>query len=301
LTCGMEELDPPQKKRLRKAKAPRSRTGCRTCRFAFVRSSICICSLMLMRSYRTRHVKCDETRPYCKKCQVNGRNCEYTLRNVVPDPASSTSSRTTLSPNQGSAASLNLAAVLPEADAERRHFHYFQQQTAPELSGYFDYEFYSSLVLQISREQPAIRHAVIALGSLHEGTKAGEEAGGSLRNSSLLHYNKAIKNLAIARGEQTISRTLICCMLFIWFETLLGNNVGRMKQLTSGLNILREWQRNVIGSSSSTLALEVGFIRQHLVPMFTRFDLQGVSFEEGRMPQLELQLRLENPRSRGSE
>jgi hypothetical protein len=72
-----------------------------------------------------------------------------------------------------------------------------------------------------------------------------------------------------------------------------------MQQLKSGLNILREWQRNVINDPTSRVDPEVQFIRQHLVPIFTRLDLQGVTFESGRQPQLELWLRLENPRSRG--
>lgn len=191
--------------------------------------------------------------------------------------------------------------MLPEADGERRYFHFFTQKTAPELSGYFDFEFYKILVLQISREQPAIRHALVALGSLHEGIRAEEREGGSLRSASLLNYNQAIGQLSNPSpgSQQSISVTLICCLLFIWVETLQGNHAVRMQQLTSGLNILREWQRNVKNDPTAFPDIEVRFIRQHLVPIFTRLDLQGVTFEHGQQPVLELQHRLGDPRSRG--
>jgi len=109
----------------------------------------------------------------------------------------------------------------------------------------------------------------------------------------------AIRQLGRTRSESphSVSVTLICCILFIWLETLQGNHVVRMQQLTGGLKILSEWQRNVVAASSTDP--EVQFIRNQLVPIFVRLDLQGVSFEKGRKPQLELHRRLENPRSRG--
>jgi hypothetical protein len=196
---------------------------------------------------------------------------------------------------------LNIAAVLPAVEGERRHFHFFLHRTAPELSGYFDCEFYKVLVLQISRKQPAVRHALIGLGSLHESLKSEGQASSTFKSSSLQHYNQAIGHLAknVTREQQSVSVTLICCLIFIWFETMQGNNELRAQQLDSGLKILREWQRTVVTNPSSMTDPEARFIRQHLVPIFTRLDLQGVTLEAGRQPQLDLHLRLSNPRSSG--
>ena len=72
-----------------------------------------------------------------------------------------------------------------------------------------------------------------------------------------------------------------------------------MLHLKSGLNILREWQRNVFNGTASRATPEDDFIRQHLVSIFARFDLQGVTFESGRQPQLELWSRLESPSDGG--
>ncbi|KAH8597821.1 hypothetical protein B0O99DRAFT_592375 [Bisporella sp. PMI_857] len=271
----MDCKDKKEKKQLRRAKAPRSRTGCRTCRI--------------------RHIKCDESRPLCRNCKISGRVCDgYAQQSKMGNER--------ISPKDclDSDASLTLSAILPETFDERRHFCFFQQRTAPELSGYFDKEFYNHLLLQISRNQPAIRHAVIALGALHESVKQQEPANGTLKSLSLRHYMKAIRELAsdLADAQQRVSVTLICCVLFIWLETIQGNHVLRMQQLAGGLNILREWHRNVVASSCKT-SLETQFIRDHLVPLFTRLDLQGVTLENGRQPQLELHQRLLNPQSLG--
>lgn len=200
----------------------------------------------------------------------------------------------------GSDASLIMTATLPEASGERSHFYFFKQRTAPELSGYMDADFYNAMMLQMSRDQPAIRHAVIALGALHESVKTHDMLKSDLKTLSLRHYTKAIQELAKSSREKTqsVCVTLICCVLFIWIETLQKNHALRMQQLTAGLKILSEWQRTVVGSGS-TSGQDIQFIRKQLVPIFTRMDLQGVSFEHGRTPQLELHLRLENPRSKG--
>ena len=80
-------------------------------------------------------------------------------------------------------------------------FTFFLHKTAPELSGYFDFDFYKRMILQISREQPAVRHAVIALGSLHQAIKAGEQPGDPMRNTSLQQYNMAIGALSKGLAE----------------------------------------------------------------------------------------------------
>ena len=208
--------------------------------------------------------------------------------------------RTSPTDSPGSDASLILTATLPEASGERSHFYFFKQRTAPELSGYLDAEFYNAIMLQMSRNQPAIRHAVIALGALHESVKTHDRVRSDLKTLSLRHYTKAIQELAKSSKErsQSVCVTLICCVLFIWIETLQKNHSLRMQQLTAGLKILSEWQRDVVAFGSTT-SEDVQFIQKQLVPIFTRMDLQGVSFEHGRTPQLALHLRLENPRSRG--
>lgn len=53
-------------------------------------------------------------------------------------------------------------------EMELRYFQLFQSQAAPKLSGPFSSQFWTRLVLQESHSEPAIRHAVVAVGALHK-------------------------------------------------------------------------------------------------------------------------------------
>ena len=59
-------------------------------------------------------------------------------------------------------------------DKERRCFDFFLNRTAPQLSGFWDSDFWGCLILQATHHQSAIRHAVLALGALHERFEAGD-------------------------------------------------------------------------------------------------------------------------------
>ncbi|KAL3421708.1 C6 zinc finger domain protein [Phlyctema vagabunda] len=254
----------------KRAKTPRARTGCLTCRI--------------------RHVKCDERKPQCRNCTNTRRVCDgYTANRRVPnqnlrlsvaDPAAS--------------ASLNLAAVLPDDFHERRHFSFFETRTAAEFSGYFDLDFWGQLVLQLSRSQPAVRHIVIALGTLHERLQKGNGDLGEwdeLKHYSVLQYNKAIGHLnaQLSGGErQSTGVTLICCILFICFETLQKNYDSTFRHLKAGLSILRQWQDANLTSGRKLVNPEEKFIEENLAHLFTRLDIQATSFVEDRPPQLSM-------------
>ena len=120
-------------------------------------------------------------------------------------------------PSLYSMASLNLAAVLPQDSQERHHFIFFEQYTALEFAGYFDTDLWTRLILQMSRTQPAIRHAIVALGSLHENLQACDNIAHAPSTTiySLQHYNKAVLHLQrqLSSSQQSIAVTLTCCLL----------------------------------------------------------------------------------------
>src|SRR5690606_2965325 len=82
---------------------------------------------------------------------------------------------------------------------ERRAFHFFQHITAPCLSGNLDGSFWRVLVLQICQSEPAVRHAVLAVSSFHEGMVQAAMSpyrNAEDRNSfALYQYNRAISCL----------------------------------------------------------------------------------------------------------
>jgi hypothetical protein len=111
-------------------------------------------------------------------------------------------------------------------EKERRSFHFFQQRTAPQLSGFFGGDFWERL-LQATHHELSIRYAIIALGSLHErfeqdnGLIVHSNIKGWTDDFALKNYNQAIKYLVKPlshNGRQAIDVCLISSILFACFE-----------------------------------------------------------------------------------
>ena len=110
---------------------------------------------------------------------------------------------------------------------ERRSFQFFRCRTAPQLAGYFVSTFWDSLVPLATHYQPAIRHAVVALASLHERFEKNDN---SIHSSNydiaqggfaLQQYNRAISCLiqpVAIGGQQELDVSLVACILFALFE-----------------------------------------------------------------------------------
>lgn len=112
-------------------------------------------------------------------------------------------------------------------DLERRSFQFFRTRTVPQLCGFFDDDIWQRLVLQATLQEPTIRHAVFALGSLHERYESGDltvfasnldTAQGGL---ALQHYIRAIKHLitpSAYKESQSLDVFLVASVLFACFE-----------------------------------------------------------------------------------
>lgn len=177
-----------------------------------------------------RHVKCDEVEPNCLRCTSTGRKCD----GYAPIPhikrrkkSTSTGART---PPSGAALirkASSPAFEIFEDDVERRSFTFFKVRTIPEISGYFPSEFWDRLVPLAAYYEPALKHAVIALASLHERFEKGDQS--ILRSNNdiaeggfaLQQYNKAIQSLLKPRGKilkPNLDTSLVACVLFACFE-----------------------------------------------------------------------------------
>jgi hypothetical protein len=186
---------------------PKVRTGCMTCRYVIFFSGY-IGSLPA-HQLRIRRVKCDEAKPNCQKCTSTGRRCD----GYLTPPSSSNNSLSPL------ARSHCPEYQLMESDLERRSFDFFCKRTVAILSGIFDSTFWTQLVLQATHHEPAIRHAVIALGALHESSEVGSREGPSI--FAMQQYGKAIGYLIKPiqeKQKQASDVALITCVLFVSFE-----------------------------------------------------------------------------------
>ncbi len=135
---------------------------------------------------------------------------------------------------------------------EQRYLHFFNTFTAPSLSADFSPEFWKRRVLQASAAEPSIRHAVIALGAIHEdycmrqqNQSNNQEYDSSTQAFAFRQYTKAISDLQqlMPIQNQPLDTTLIACILFISFDSLIGNQwVPFCKAcLPCSINAYRAW------------------------------------------------------------
>ena len=230
---------------------------------------------------RARRVKCDEGKPTCSNCDRTGRKCD----GYGPRPSQQAQGLVPSNPNA------SLGVTLPGTSIERRHFNYFQHRTASDLAGHFNSGFWSQLVPQVSHCEPAVRHAVLALGSLHETlNNNGQEFGTrplsiSGRETSLQQYDKAVTALRARMGSEDESNilevALICCALFNSFETLHGNHDQALLHLQNGLKMLQEWKAQ---RAQSTVPSDSSSTQYELVQVFSRLNVQARSLLDPELP-----------------
>lgn len=225
---------------------------------------------VINRPARIRRIKCDEIRPSCRKCSSTGRKC---------DGYSSDVTLSSQSPEESTELIQRISIHTPGNSEEKRGFEYFLQNTAAELSGYYDSSFWSKLILAASAQKPALRHAVVALGALHEdfAQKGLVFTGGKDQKSefAVKQYAKAMGALrkSLASEKEEPLTALMSCILFVCFDSLRGYYESAMVHLESGLQILREMRR------SSTVD---HMVEDKLAPLFVRLTMQSIIYVETR-------------------
>ncbi|TDZ36714.1 Aspercryptin biosynthesis cluster-specific transcription regulator atnN [Colletotrichum spinosum] len=219
------------------------RTGCFTC--------------------KVRKVKCDETKPACARCSASGRKCDG-----YPAPLS-----TELRPFLPKSPSEFPGAM---SQAESRAIQFFCEMAGPNLPGATDPFFWTHLVMQFSRFEPAVKHSVVAISSLYEDVIVARARGEShlrgqrLRDNSLAlgHYNAAIKQLLVMENQGLV---LLVCLLFVCVELLQSNRDMALQHCAHGTAIM--------GSSD---ALSYHWVKQWVLPLFRRLNALKYFFGDDR-------------------
>lgn len=166
------------------------------------------------------------------------------------------------------------------APGEKRAIYFFQNVTAQAISGGFDAAFWRVTVLQISQTEPAVRHAVLAVSSLHEGLRAGAVTSlwdGLLSQPSqsfaLQQYNKAISRL-LAQMSNPLTKplaSLLTCVLFVCIEYMQGKDNEALIHLEQGRKLLTRLDQQ----SNDP---EMQCIIRNIVPLYTRLSLTSFLF-----------------------
>lgn len=142
---------------------------------------------------------------------------------------------------------------------EARALDFFRVQVAPVLSQHSSKHFWNILVSQVGQQQPAVRHALVCIGSMYEGL---DDSSPSLLTKSqetfaITQYNLALKNLISAASDKNM--TLLVCLLFICIETLRGNKDMAIEHCRHGITICNSMPEGLSG-----------WAKQELKPIFLR-------------------------------
>ncbi|KAL8636421.1 MAG: hypothetical protein Q9228_006178 [Teloschistes exilis] len=169
-------------------------------------------------------------------------------------------------------------------DNERRCFTFFKARTINDLSGYFPSEFWERLVPLAAYHEPSLKHAVIALASLHERFERGDRS--ILKSNkdileggfALQQYNKAIQHLIKQPRKPSFDTSLVACVLFACFESLRGHHGSALSHIHSGVQILTQ-ANQVDGNSETDRSHDTDRLcvpRDTLDVIFARLDAQEV-------------------------
>ncbi|KAJ5090494.1 hypothetical protein N7532_009178 [Penicillium argentinense] len=281
----------PQESKLAPKGRRNVKTGCKTC--------------------KTRRVKCDEKKPACHRCLSTGRVCDgYGIWGGGGTPYSAYSSTTTTTrpgsagitqPHTTKSLSIYNTPVPTGSltNEEQSSFDWFMRKTSTKFAGLFTSQFWEMLIFQASAQEPAVRHAVVALSAAHRADLARAlpamyTAGAGMEEIFILsQYNKAIRHLRLvkaATSSKAIRVALITCMLFVTLEYLRGQYQMGSAHLRYGIQLLSSISSpqsavdsDVLGSMTpKVLSAAEDSVHDALIESYTRLTIQSAMF--GHVP-----------------
>ena len=175
---------------------------------------------------------------------------------------------------------------------ERNTFDYFRRVTFRSLQLVSPSKEWVQMALQLSMKEPTVFYAVVALGSIHSAllqiahhtlTRPEDSHKKSL---ALYQYCKATDSLqkyidhAVVR-QASVEPVLLCCLLFVSFETFRDKNALALSHLRLGRKIIHkggasgEMQKCATGTA---LRPPPNQIREELLSTFNKLENESICF-----------------------
>ncbi|KAK4939770.1 hypothetical protein LTR10_020054 [Elasticomyces elasticus] len=226
--------------------------------------------------YRKRKIKCDETKPSCRKCSSTGRKC---------DGYSSTSTT-------GLAGFLvvlrNPGVPQFEAQAEQA-LQFFCEVSGPSLTNFGSARFWNGLVLQACHSELSIKHLAIAVSTLDyqdrmaiPSTKFTESSHESNR-LFLQHYTSGLKFLTTQSQQNVTTEVIVvCCLLLIVCEELRNNAFAALQHVVAGRRIISDYCETRSTEPNATMQ-ELGAIFGRLGYCAGDFDIENKIYGRTRI------------------
>ncbi|KAM0559821.1 hypothetical protein ACHAPJ_003769 [Fusarium lateritium] len=175
---------------------------------------------------RIRRVRCDEAKPSCQRCVFSSRTCEG-----YGDGAGGSATQSSAPLAQHSIISGSIVAppklVIPRKNpGEIRSYNYFLEVTAPALAGLFDADFWCRELPKVCVADPALWHAVVALGAVHEACGYGDREleTNPQYKLCLQQYSAAVSSLRDTNSHRSTDRwrAIIASTIFTCIYVIQG-------------------------------------------------------------------------------
>jgi hypothetical protein len=169
------------------------------------------------------------------------------------------------------------ACLVEHSDEDKATFEFFCKCPSLKISGMFKSEFWDRLLIQVSTVEPAVFHAVLAVGSAYrtklvkfesqtsQDVKSEQPTLEGHRLLILRYYNKAIRQLnrLLERKDAGSLRfAAITCMLFICLEMVQRQHQSLQRHYQYGAVLLQEIQNQPAQPGDD-----------HLLEAFTRISM----------------------------
>ncbi|KAJ6031939.1 transcriptional regulator family: Fungal Specific TF [Penicillium herquei] len=237
----------------RRIGAAKSRSGCTTCKI--------------------RKVKCGEEKPNCLRCSSTGRKCEYQNDRTSPSKSASPPSLTLTN---------SLSSSPDSGRRERYAFEYYFQHAAQHLAGGMKVDFWTKVIPQICRSEPAVWDGMIAISTLFQypnqsldftllrDRRKGSNSLNQIQLEALTWYSRSISSVhsQIERGTADPYVALVSCVLFICVETIQGRMEEALQLFGQGVTLISELRTHIAQGSVSVS--KIVLLEQAIIPLFLR-------------------------------
>lgn len=145
-----------------------------------------------------------------------------------------------------------------------------------------DSRFWDRVVLQACHNEPTIKHAVLALSSLHQLSSLPHDSDTNYQHRLYAErqHHKALEEASVliaSSQPQDVDRILIACIVFIIFEGVRGNYRAASMHMDSGRAIVAQNSQRLNHSARRKDLIEI----EHAM---ARLDLPAICFSDRSSP-----------------
>lgn len=165
---------------------------------------------------------------------------------------------------------------------ERRAFEYYFQHTAQHLAGGMKVDFWTSVIPQICRSEPAVWDGMIAISTLFEypnqsldftllrNRRRGSDSLNQIQREALTWYSRSISSVRsqIERGTADPYIILVSCVLFICVETIQGRMEEALQLFKQGVSLIFDLRAQIAQGCVSVS--KVTLLERAIIPLFSR-------------------------------